>query len=66
MEPTCACDETFFRPCCCRSRILLLSPHPGEVKAELNSAESPEAALQLESRIQHMLFSEEIEEAENV
>ncbi|MGU3386235.1 ABC transporter ATP-binding protein [Methylobacterium sp. D53M] len=48
------------------SRILLLSPHPGEVKAELNSAESPEAALQLEGRIQHMLFSEEIQEAENV
>ncbi|WP_457108845.1 ABC transporter ATP-binding protein [Methylobacterium sp. P5_C11] len=48
------------------SRILLLSPHPGEVKAELNSAESPEAALRLESRIQHMLFSEEIAEAENV
>ncbi len=48
------------------SRILLLSPHPGEVKAELNSAASPEAALQLEGRIQHMLFSEEIQEAENV
>ncbi|MDP4023368.1 ABC transporter ATP-binding protein [Methylobacterium sp. NEAU 140] len=48
------------------SRILLLSPHPGEVKAELNSAGSPEAALQLESRIQTMLFSEEIKEAENV
>ena len=48
------------------SRILLLSPHPGEVKAELNSADSPEAALQLEGRIQQMLFSEEIEEAENV
>ena len=48
------------------SRILLLSPHPGEVKAELNSAESPEAALRLESRIQQMLFSEEIAEAENV
>jgi NitT/TauT family transport system ATP-binding protein len=48
------------------SRILLLSPHPGEVKAELNSADSPEAALQLEQRIQHMLFSEEIQEAENV
>ena len=48
------------------SRILLLSPHPGEVKAELNSADSPEAALHLEQRIQHMLFSEEIQEAENV
>jgi len=48
------------------SRILLLSPHPGEVKAELNSADSPEAAMGLENRIQQMLFSEEIEEAENV
>ncbi|MGU3663307.1 ABC transporter ATP-binding protein [Methylobacterium sp. A49B] len=48
------------------SRILLLSPHPGEVKAELNSADSPEAALRLEGRIQQMLFSEEIQEAENV
>ncbi|MCJ2141353.1 ABC transporter ATP-binding protein [Methylobacterium sp. E-066] len=48
------------------SRILLLSPHPGEVKAELNSAATPEAALRLETRIQQMLFSEEIEEAENV
>jgi NitT/TauT family transport system ATP-binding protein len=48
------------------SRILLLSPHPGEVKAELNSAATPEAALRLENRIQEMLFSEEIEEAENV
>ena len=33
-----------------RLRILLLSPHPGEVKAELNSADSPEAALRLENR----------------
>lgn len=48
------------------SRILLLSPHPGEVKAELNSAGSPGEQAQLESRIQQMLFSEEIEEAENV
>ncbi|MCJ2125350.1 ABC transporter ATP-binding protein [Methylobacterium sp. J-077] len=48
------------------SRILLLSPHPGEVKAELNSAATPEAALRLENRIQQMLFSEEIQEAENV
>ena len=48
------------------SRILLLSPHPGEVKAELNSAGSPGEQAQLESRIQQMLFSEEIKEAENV
>lgn len=48
------------------SRILLLSPHPGEVKAELNTATSPSEALELEGRIQHMLFSEQIEVAENV
>ncbi|MDQ0521814.1 NitT/TauT family transport system ATP-binding protein [Methylobacterium gregans] len=48
------------------SRILLLSPHPGEVKAELNSAGSPGEQAQLESRIQQMLFAEEIKEAENV
>jgi NitT/TauT family transport system ATP-binding protein len=48
------------------SRILLLSPHPGEVKAELNSVTSPREAQELESRIQHMLFSEHVEEAENV
>jgi NitT/TauT family transport system ATP-binding protein len=48
------------------SRILLLSPHPGEVKAELNSAVSPGEQAGLESRIQQMLFAEEIKEAENV
>ncbi|GJE58019.1 ABC transporter ATP-binding protein [Methylobacterium trifolii] len=48
------------------SRILLLSPHPGEVKAELNSVGSPAEAMELEARIQQMLFSEAIEEAENV
>lgn len=48
------------------SRILLLSPHPGEVKAELNSAASPGEHAGLESRIQQMLFAEEIKEAENV
>jgi NitT/TauT family transport system ATP-binding protein len=48
------------------SRILLLSPHPGQVKAELNTAVSGEAAVALEKRIQHMLFEDEIEEAENV
>ncbi|WP_407519444.1 ABC transporter ATP-binding protein [Methylobacterium oryzisoli] len=48
------------------SRILLLSPHPGEVKAELNSARAPDEQRHLESRIQQMLFAEEIEEAENV
>ncbi|TXM71679.1 ABC transporter ATP-binding protein [Methylobacterium sp. WL12] len=48
------------------SRILLLSPHPGEVKAELNTAASPQEIQQLEQRIHQMLFSEEIKEAENV
>jgi NitT/TauT family transport system ATP-binding protein len=48
------------------SRILLLSPHPGQVKAELNTSVSGEAAVALEKRIQHMLFEDEIEEAENV
>ena len=48
------------------SRILLLSPHPGEVKAELNTAASANEAQELEGRIQHMLFSEHVEEAENV
>jgi NitT/TauT family transport system ATP-binding protein len=48
------------------SRILLLSPHPGEVKAELNSVGSAGEQAALESRIQQMLFAEEIREAENV
>ena len=48
------------------SRILLLSPHPGEVKAELNTVDGPEEAARLEQRIQQMLFAEEIKEAENV
>ena len=47
------------------SRILLLSPHPGQVKAELNT-ESGESAVALEKRIHHMLFDDEIEEAEHV
>ena len=42
------------------TRILLLSPHPGQVKAELNSV-PPEllgtaAAAELETRINDMLF----------
>ena len=48
------------------SRILLLSPHPGEVKAELNSVTGATEAADLERRIQQMLFSEDIKEAENV
>src|SRR5579884_2514188 len=50
------------------SRILLLSPHPGQVKAELDSlprgAEETDAHKVLESRIHEMLFADEVEEAE--
>ena len=49
----------------CGSRILLLSPHPGQVKAELVSvarnADDPVAAKALESQIHEMLFADEIE-----
>ena len=47
------------------SRILLLSPHPGQVKAELNSlaaGASPAAAASLEARIHGMLFADAVEE----
>jgi NitT/TauT family transport system ATP-binding protein len=50
------------------SRILLLSPHPGQVKAELNglsprAAEAdPEAVQALESKIHDMLFADAVEE----
>jgi NitT/TauT family transport system ATP-binding protein len=48
------------------SRILLLSPHPGQVKAELNSVErdAPErekAIGALETRIHEMLFADTVE-----
>ena len=51
------------------SRILLLSPHPGQVKAEINSvprgqANSNEAAA-LGREIHDMLFADQIEEAPN-
>ncbi|HZI83873.1 MAG TPA: ABC transporter ATP-binding protein [Casimicrobiaceae bacterium] len=50
------------------SRILLLSPHPGQVKAELNSLDrersEPVQAQVLEQRIHAMLFSDTIEEHE--
>jgi NitT/TauT family transport system ATP-binding protein len=48
------------------TRILLLSPHPGQVKAELNSGAHINDAIALEKRIQHMLFADQIGEAENV
>jgi NitT/TauT family transport system ATP-binding protein len=52
----------------CGSRILLLSPHPGQVKAELPSAprngDDPAAVKELENQIHHMLFEDEIEARE--
>jgi len=47
------------------SRILLLTPHPGQVKAELNSLphDAPPAELAaLEQRIHGMLFADAVEE----
>ena len=47
------------------SRILLLSPHPGQVKAELDSLPpdaSASAVSALEQRIHSMLFADAIEE----
>ena len=49
------------------NRILLLSPHPGQVKAELNSDGSDpvdESGLKLSDRVHAMLFSEQVEELE--
>ena len=50
------------------SRILLMSPHPGQVKAELNSVPREradgEAARALEELIHTMLFADEVEEDE--
>jgi NitT/TauT family transport system ATP-binding protein len=48
------------------NRILLMSPHPGQVKAELNSAPrsaevSPEATV-LSNKIHELLFADKIEE----
>jgi NitT/TauT family transport system ATP-binding protein len=47
------------------SRILLLTPHPGQVKAELNSlpADAPAAEVgALEQRVHGMLFADAVEE----
>ncbi len=47
------------------NRILLLSPHPGQVKAELNSDGSDPAdarGQKLSDRIHDMLFAEQVEE----
>ncbi|HEY0422777.1 MAG TPA: ABC transporter ATP-binding protein, partial [Rhodopila sp.] len=51
------------------NRILLLSPHPGQVKAELNSVPpngDPAVAAALEARIHDMLFADRVEEEEHV
>jgi len=52
------------------SRILLLSPHPGQVKGELNSdgqdATDPATGRCLSDRIHQMLFADRIEEQEVV
>ena len=49
------------------NRILLLSPHPGQVKAELNSLPpgdgNPAARKVLEDRIHRMLFTDQVEDA---
>jgi NitT/TauT family transport system ATP-binding protein len=48
------------------NRILLLSPHPGQVKAELNSVPRGETDAErrkgLEDRIHQMLFADQVEE----
>jgi NitT/TauT family transport system ATP-binding protein len=48
------------------NRILLMSPHPGQVKAEINSlprdAAESEMAKALERKIHTMLFADEVEE----
>ena len=52
------------------NRILLLSPHPGQVKGELNSDGSdppdPASGRKLSDRIHDMLFADRIEEQEVV
>jgi NitT/TauT family transport system ATP-binding protein len=50
------------------NRILLLSPHPGQVKAEINSlaraSDDAAAASALERKIHDMLFADVVEEVE--
>ena len=50
------------------NRILLLSPHPGQVKGELNSdgRDPGEPGDKLSDRIHDMLFADRIEEQETV
>jgi len=51
------------------NRILLLSPHPGQVKAELNSCgedtADPATGAKLSDRIHKMLFADEVEQRED-
>ena len=50
------------------NRVLLLSPHPGQVKAELNSsgedAVDPATGQRLSEKIHHILFSDPVEQKE--
>ena len=51
------------------NRILLLSPHPGRVKAELNSGgidQLDQSGRKLSDRIHDLLFTDKIEETEEV
>lgn len=52
------------------NRILLMSPHPGQVKAELNSTGNddvdPDTGETLSDRIHNMLFADQVEEEEEV
>jgi NitT/TauT family transport system ATP-binding protein len=52
------------------NRILLLSPHPGQVKAELNSLprgeQDSEQFAELEDKINRLLFSDSVEEEQAV
>jgi NitT/TauT family transport system ATP-binding protein len=51
------------------NRILLLSPHPGQVKAEINSVprgqENSNEATALGREIHDMLFADQIKKASN-
>jgi NitT/TauT family transport system ATP-binding protein len=46
------------------NRILVLTPHPGQVKAELNAARGADGAEALQRRIRGMLFAEAVERGE--
>ena len=52
------------------NRILLLSPHPGQVKAEINSVPRGEdgsiAGVNLQHKIHEMLFADNVEETQHV